>query len=133
MADATGAGSASGSAAPQSCRFFAATRPKWAPKGLTLGACSIFRGPYSAGGASTHRHNSRKTLLSIKKSIIHYFHKIIIIKSNIDLVCFTRAIEPLNWTMSELRWWQSAHIATAIAATPHAPARLLMVRSCRCG
>ena len=40
---------ASGSAAPQSCGIFAATRPRWAPKGLTLGACSIFCGSGAAG------------------------------------------------------------------------------------
>ena len=43
---------ASGSAAPQSCGIFAATRPRWAPKGLTLGACSIFRGSGAAGASA---------------------------------------------------------------------------------
>ena len=43
---------ASGSAAPQSCGIFVATRPRWAPKGLTLGACSIFRGPGAAGASA---------------------------------------------------------------------------------
>ena len=42
----------SGSAAPQSCGIFAATRPRWAPKGLTLGACSIFRGSGAAGASA---------------------------------------------------------------------------------
>ena len=48
----TSASPASGSAAPQSCGIFAATRPRWAPKGLTLGACSIFRGSGAAGASA---------------------------------------------------------------------------------
>ena len=44
--------SASRPPAPQSCGIFAATRPRWAPKGLTLGACSIFRGSGAAGASA---------------------------------------------------------------------------------